>query len=118
MAKVGAPEVILHRRPGASRVDVRGTKMRDGIVVMNRPEVYAVTGDAAGVRHRLVQLGPGKQDEASRRTNYFDRIGTDLFLRLWLFPGVGLDMLGRFHSTFSIPLRVIINLRIVPDRGV
>jgi hypothetical protein len=70
--------------------------MRDGIVVRNRPEVYAVTGDAASVRHRLVQMGPGEHDEPGRRTNYFDRARVDLFLGLRLLPGIRLDMLGSF----------------------
>ena len=118
MTEVRTPEVILHRRPRATRVDVCGAKMGDSVAVVDRPEVDAVAGDPARVRDRLMQVGSGKQDEPGRWTNYFDRVGVDLLLGLRLLPGIGLDVLDGFYTTSSIPLGVIIDLRIILDGSV
>ena len=90
--------------------------MSDSVAVVNSPEVDAVPRDPARVRHRLMQLGSGKQDKPGRWANYLDLVWIDLFLRSRLLAGIRVDMFGRFNPASFIPLSVIIDLRIILDR--
>ena len=110
MREVRAAEVILHCRSRATGVDIYSASMSDSVIVVYRSEVDAVARYPAGVGDRLVQVGSGKQEEPSRRTNYFDRVGVDHLLGFWLLAGIRFDMLRGFNPISSIPLGIIIYL--------
>ena len=110
---VRAAEIVVHRRSRAARIHICGAKMRDGILVVHGPKVDAVAGDSARIRHRLVQMSAGEQDEPAGGTNDFDRVDLDVLLRLRLLPGIRLDVFGRFGPRCSVPLAVIIDCGII-----
>src|SRR3954451_924018 len=115
MRQIRSAEVVAHGSASAARVEVRRTATRHRVAFVHGAEVYAVAREATGIRHRLVQMRGGEQDEPAGR-NYQAHLATlDRLRQPRLLPRVGLDVLRRTGTVLRVPLVVVVDIRAVLD---